>query len=451
MVMKKQALKAPEWLLTSPVYQVMLRTFSPLGTIASLIEELPFLADLGFKIIYLCPVFEEDECQNKENWSCRQKESETDNPKNPYRIKNYFKIDPEYGCMEDLEKLVGAAHALGQKVILDLVYAHIAPNACVIKQHPEFAEQDENGNFICTEWHFPKLDFDCKGLREYLWDNMVYYISVLDVDGFRCDMGDFPPNDFWHEGRKRIQAIKPDAVLINEGSNFLRMLNSFHSSYTYDWHCTVKKVLDKKATAADLRKKDETYTAIVPHGAYLLRDMDNHDTVTDWNGRIEAVYGHDCMEMIQALNYIIRGIPMVYAGNELADTSVQSLFANRFHAGRFQTTDRSLKSTEAAVRRQEVFKVLNRIKSENEVILNGFAKWLDNDAEENVVSFAREYNGKRVVFIGNLSTNKVNCKVDSVFDIPDRILLKGREEFSARNGEISLLPFGYLIFEEEIQ
>ncbi len=449
--MKKQALKAPEWLLTSPVYQVMLRTFSPSGTIESLTEELPFLADLGFRIIYLCPVFEEDDSQNRDNWSYRQKKSETGNPKNPYRIKNYFNIDPEYGSMEDLETLVRTAHALGQRVILDLVYAHIAPNACVIKQHPEFAEQDEKGDFICTEWHFPKLDFNCRGLREYLWGNMVYYISVLDVDGFRCDVGDVPPDDFWTEGRKRIEAIKSDAVLINEGSDFSRMLSSFHSSYTFGWHNTVKDILDKNATAADLRKADEAYTLTVPHGAYLVRDMDNHDTVTDWDGRIEAVYGHACMEMIQALNYTIRGIPMVYAGNELADTSNQSLFANRFYMGQFQTANRSLKSGDAAVRRQEVFKVLNRMKNKNEVIIHGSTKWLDNDAEGSTVSFAREYSGKRVVFIGNLSTNKVNCKVDSVLDIPDRILLEGKDGFFVRNGEISLSPFGYLIFEEETQ
>ena len=448
--MKKQALKAPEWLLTSPVYQVMLRTFSSEGTIKSLTDELPFLSDLGFKIIYLCPVFEEDESQNIDNWSVRQQKSETNNQKNPYRIKDYFKIDPEYGCMEDLGNLITAAHDLGLKVILDLVYAHIAPSAAIIRKHPEFVEQDENGNFICTEWHFPKLDFYCQGLREYLWDNMVYYISVLDVDGFRCDVGDLPPDDFWNEGRKRIQSIKPEAILINEGNDYSRMYDSFHSSYTFGWHNTIKDVLDKKATAADLRKKDEFYTATVPYGAYLLRDMDNHDTVTDWDGRIEVVYGNDCMEIIQTLNYIIRGIPMVYAGNELADTSLQSLFANRFHMGKFQTTDRNLKSTESALRRQEVFKKLNRIKKNNGIVINGFTKWLDNNCEDNIVSFMREYMGQRVVFIGNLSPNELTFKVDSVNAICGKILIKGRNGFTATKGEITLSGFGYVVFEDEL-
>lgn len=449
--MKKRALEVPQWLLKGAVYQVNLRTFSDEGTIKSLIKELPFIAGLGFKIIYLCPVFEEDESNDMDNWSYRQKESGTNNPKNPYRIKDYFKIDSEYGSMEDLEELVKVSHSLELKVIFDLVYAHIAPGASIIKKHPEFAEQDENGRFICTEWHFPKLDFNCQGLREYLWSNMVYYISVLDVDGFRCDVGDMPPNDFWTEGRKRITAIKPDVALINEGTEYFRMVNSFHSSYTFNWHEVIKDVLDKKATVKDLRKRDESYTEIIPYGAYLLRDMDNHDTVTDWDGRIESVFGHDCMELIQVMNYIIRGIPMVYAGNELADMSYLSMFSNRFYRGKYQVTDRSKKHTDESVRRQDVFKALNRIKNGNEVIINGFTKWLDNDANEYIVSFMREYNEKRVVFIGNLSTNEVTCKIDSVNTIPSEILIKGKDGFSFEDGNLTLPPFGFVSFEEKMK
>ena len=41
---------------------------------------------------------------------------------------------------------------------------------------------------------------------------MVYYVGELDVDGFRCDVGDGVPLDFWNEGRRRMQAIKPDSM-----------------------------------------------------------------------------------------------------------------------------------------------------------------------------------------------------------------------------------------------
>ena len=95
--MKYKAICPPEWLSRSAVYQINPRTFSREGTIKAVTDELPRLKELGFRIMYLCPVFEEDNSEDRSFWSARQKKSETDNPKNPYRMNNYFKIDSEYG------------------------------------------------------------------------------------------------------------------------------------------------------------------------------------------------------------------------------------------------------------------------------------------------------------------------------------------------------------------
>ncbi|MBQ8400981.1 MAG: hypothetical protein IJX14_03535, partial [Clostridia bacterium] len=217
--MIRKALTAPAWLTSGGIYQINPRTFSPEGTIAAVTKELPYLASLGFGTIYLCPIFTEDDSENRENWSTRQKASRTNNPKNPYRMNDYFHIDEEYGTMEDLAECVTECHRLGMRILLDLVYLHIGPNAAILHTHPEFARQNPDGSFINGPWNFPLLDFACAGLREYLWCNMVYYIGVLDVDGFRCDVGDAVPVDFWAEGRRRIRAVKPDALLINEGAN----------------------------------------------------------------------------------------------------------------------------------------------------------------------------------------------------------------------------------------
>ncbi|MDY3285229.1 MAG: alpha-amylase family glycosyl hydrolase, partial [Eubacteriales bacterium] len=210
--MKYEAITAPEWLARNAIYQINPRTFSPEGTIAAVTKELPALKELGFRIMYLCPIFEEDDSEVQAFWSERQKKSGTLNPKNPYRMNDYFTVDSEYGTMEDLRAFIAEVHRLGMRVLLDLVYLHIGPNAPILKRHPEFAKQDQNGNIILTSWHFPYLDYTCPGLREYLWCNMVYYVGELDVDGFRCDVGDGVPLDFWNEGRRRMQAIKPDSI-----------------------------------------------------------------------------------------------------------------------------------------------------------------------------------------------------------------------------------------------
>lgn len=102
-LLKNIALKQPEWLARSAVYQVNPRTFSAEGTIKAVTGELEFLKSIGFNIVYLCPVFCEDDDEN--NRSPRQLNSGTGNPKNPYRMNDYFSIDSEYGTMEDLKEL----------------------------------------------------------------------------------------------------------------------------------------------------------------------------------------------------------------------------------------------------------------------------------------------------------------------------------------------------------
>jgi len=83
--MNKKALRAPDWFANGAMYQINPRTFSAEGTIAAVSRELPWLAEQGFRTMYLCPVFEEDDSCDLSGWSERQKKSQTENPKNPYR------------------------------------------------------------------------------------------------------------------------------------------------------------------------------------------------------------------------------------------------------------------------------------------------------------------------------------------------------------------------------
>lgn len=444
--MKYKAVCPPEWLSRSAVYQINPRTFSADGTIRAVTNELPKLKELGFRVMYLCPIFEEDDSENRDFWSTRQKKSETNNPKNPYRMNNYFKIDSEYGTEDDLREFIEEAHRLGMKVLLDLVYLHIGPNAPILKRHPEFARQDRDGNIICTEWNFPYLDYTSDGLREYLMCNMIYYLGEMDADGFRCDVGDGVPTDFWVEARRRMKAVKPDSVLINEGSNWNNLLKGFDSSYCFDWHVNLYKAFSGEISAAECRSFLERLANEIPSGAKLIFDIDNHDTVTDWPKRTEKVAGHNGMEQIEVINYLLDGIPMVYCGNELADEAYHSLFANRFHMGRFETTDRrGLETLDYSLRRQEIMKGLNALKLESDILCYGSTVWVDNSAPEKLLSFSREYNGKKITFIGNISREKAASEFNAEFG--GRVLFSnGAEKIS--DGTIELEPRGYVVLEK---
>lgn len=441
--MKNNAIWSPEWLSRSVVYQINPRTFSKEGTIRAITEELEFIRSLGIRIVYLCPVFLEDSCQDDRFWSRRQKASETNNPKNPYKIIDYFEIDEEYGNREDLRELVEQAHRLDMKVLLDLVYMHMGMNAPLLKQHPEFAQLADDGTPLYNEYNFVKLDFKSQGLREFLYSNMVYYIGALDVDGFRCDVGDAVPDDFWCEAHRRICNIKEDAVLINEGFAYERMATSFNCTYFPNWPEVLYQAYTNGQSAETLRQMDDSVRQTVPNGGLLLRYMDSHDTVTDWPARCETAATHDGMEQIEVLNFVMDGVPMLYCGNELACEARVNMFANRFHMGKFEVTDRTQKDTPASKRRQAVIRSLCAWKAQSDVLLYGKTEWLSVSAPKDVFAVARTYGDERIVLVGNI--RNVPCEV-TVDGIPNehRVVLQRAASYCG-DGAFKLSGFGYTV------
>ena len=450
--MRNRAIEVPDWLSRSAVYQINPRTFTKEGTIKAVTEQLDFLRELGFQVLYLCPIFQEDGSADEAHWSERQKASGTNNPKNPYRISDYFKIDEEYGTMEDLKELVTEAHRRRMKVLLDLVYMHMGPNAEILRRHPEYAKQDKDGNMVYNAYHFAELDFQCPGLREYLWCNMAYYIDVVDVDGFRCDVGDMVPIDFWDEGKRRITRIKEDAVLLNEGCNLSYLLSSFESIYHFAWHEALYRLLQGESDVIRLKKAWQEYDGQKPDGGLVLRDLDNHDTVTDWPVRAELVAGHEGMEAALVMNYAIDGIPMVYCGNELADSSKLSMFANRFYPGAYETTDWGIQKEKFSKRRQMVLRRLNEWKASSDTLRYGKTVWKEAGENKQVVLFERvlaagagaesgrgEQKERRILYAGNFGAEPWTLGLDHLGD--GEVLL---ENLARRDGDsLTLAPYGY--------
>ena len=119
------------------IYQILIPLFTHEGTLDRARQMLPHIKSTGSNIVYLCPVVEIDDGTDRAFWSKRQKASNLNNPKNPYRLKDYFKIEPDYGTDADLKNFVDDAHKLGMRVILDLVYYVVFPRAKL--QKPEAA------------------------------------------------------------------------------------------------------------------------------------------------------------------------------------------------------------------------------------------------------------------------------------------------------------------------
>ena len=393
---------APEWLTRGVLYQIWLRGFTPEGTLKAATQRLPQVADLGVNIIYLCPISLSDDDMRQEFWSNRQKTSQTNNPRNPYRIKDYNKIDPEYGTEADLHEFVTTAHKLGMRVLLDLVYFHCGPTA-VLLEHPDWVKHDPDGKVSTGHWHFPVLDFKSQGLREYLWANMAHWVKDFDMDGFRCDVANSVPLDFWEEARDRLTPLRPDLVILAEGQATANQVKAFDICYGFSWYNTVRTIFTKGEPASALRKTWEKQAAERPRGARFMRYTENHDLVNDLF-RVDAVCGERGAAAMAVINFTIDGVPLLYNGQEIGDTSLQSIYA------RFPVRWEGACLPKAAAK-YAFYKKLCELRRNDPALIGGETVWLDNDQPDSVVSFLRRTSKSEILTVASLSNRKLKVEV----------------------------------------
>ncbi len=446
------ARKSPEWLTSGVMYQIQPRSFTPEGTIKAAEAKLPWLKELGVTICYLTPVFVADDDMRKNMWSPRQHKSGFNTPKNPYRMKDYYNIDPEYGTKEDLKDFVKAAHALGIRVMLDIVFVHCGPGAVFLKDHPEYFTYDGNGRMIMAGWMFPKLNFANRGLRRYLKTNMLYWVAETNVDGFRCDVADQVPVDFWEDARAELEELRPDIGMLAEGCKADNTRYAFDGNYNWPVCWKLREILkmykgskggtlpppyETKASAIEAEWK--AHYANFPRGTFDMNFTENHDTRNDcYDDTPEKVFGPDHQLLGLAMCYAMRGIPLIYNGQEICDEERHSIWGKI-------GIDWSKAGTPKARNRFARLRKLADLRRTNTAFRTGEMVWLTNANPDAVLSFARRAAGEKdVVFVGNFTKEKVTVKVEGLASSA-RILFANLGTFSGY--AVTLEPWGFVIAE----
>ncbi|MGI6417788.1 MAG: alpha-amylase family glycosyl hydrolase [Thermoguttaceae bacterium] len=394
---ERQARPSPEWVTRGVMYQIQPRAFTPEGTLKAATARLPKLAELGVDIVYLCPVFVSDDDPDTRGWSPRQRASKLNNPRNPYRMKDYYHVDPEYGTDADLKAFIAEAHKLGMRVLLDMVYLHCGPRAVFLEKHPNFIKRDQEGKIVAAGWGFPAIDFSNPELREYLWKNMEYWVQEFGADGFRCDVSDGIPLDFWETARDRLDKIQPEVCLLAEGTRREDQLKAFDLDYGWGF---------KWDDAASIRKQWEKMRDERPRGgARFIRFIDNHDIANDaWHNRVEKAWGTPRVNATLTVLFTLDGVPFLYNGQEIADTARHSIF------GRLPI-DWANGDTPAGKARFALCQQLCAIRHAERALTRGALAWLDNDAPKAVLSYQRSFENERILTLVNLAGRQVRVEI----------------------------------------
>ena len=409
----KKARTAPEWMETGIMYQIQLRAFTPEGTLKAATPKLKDVTRLGATIIYLCPVFLADEDNDQSTWSPRQKASGMNNSRNPYRMADFYRVDPEYGTDDDLKEFITECHRLGLKIMLDMVYLHCGSKAVFLKEHPDFIVRSEDGNAVKAAWNWPALNFENQELREYLWQNMEYWVNKFDVDGFRLDVASRIPLDFWEEARVRLEKIRPDIGMLAEAGENRRQadqLKAFDANYSFLYLEAIRNIFDGKHPVSYLSDLWNVIDSKWPQGSRFIRYSENHDTSTDdWYNRREKVWGFDGSNAVFVHLFTMYGIPLIYNGQEVADTARHSIFGKA-------PIDWSNSEKLVGKLRFSLLQKLCEMRKNEKVWTKGDIAWLSNNQPQSVLSYSRVLGNEKTTVIINLSKTplRVNIKNDEL-------------------------------------
>lgn len=385
------ARKSQEWVRDAVIYQIFERQYSQKGDFNSITADLDRLKSLDVDVLWLMPVHPIGQEKKKGTIG------------SPYAVRDYYGVNPDYGTPADLKRLVAESHKRGMKVIIDVVVNHTAWDNNLIKEHPEFYKKNEKGEIVppVADWaDVAGLDYSKPEVRRYIIDMLKSWIRDYDLDGFRCDVALFIPTDFWDEARAEIDKVKPDTIWLAEAEKPDLLVKAFDLDYSWELHHAMDRTLHGDAPASGIRKVWEEQFAKNPKGAVRMRFSDNHD-----ERRAIARFGEKGALAAQALMFTLDGVPLIYNGMEVGDTTESGYPALFEKMPIFWQTE---------VRRPEFpkfYKAMVALRKSSAALRRGDLTWIKNSDESRVVTFSRRSGSDELLVAINMTNTPFNGTV----------------------------------------
>lgn len=309
------------------MYSVYVRNHTEEGTFRAVEADLSRIKELGTDIVWFMPIHPIGEKNKKGSLGC------------PYAIRDYRKVNPEYGTMEDFKHLVDEIHALGMKCIIDVVYNHTSPDSWLVEHHPEFFYKKADGKMgnRVGEWT-DVVDLDYSNME--LWDYQIETLKQWSeiVDGFRCDVASLVPVEFWERARMECATVKESIIWLAESVHlgfvkYIReqgfeawsdgeLYSAFDITYDYDIWDTFTDYWNGKIKVSEYVRELMNQDGRYPQNYVKLRCLENHDQPRV----ISKIKEEKSLENFTAFLYFQKGTTLIYAGQEYGNEHTPSLF-----------------------------------------------------------------------------------------------------------------------------
>ena len=321
------------------------------GDFQGVIDHLPYLKDLGVTALWLTPVYDNVNHLNERE----QYDGQPITDYHGYGAVDFYGVEEHFGTMAKLRELVDDAHRLGLKVIQDEVANHTGPyhpwvtdpptptwfhgteaghaeegwqKWTLISPHapPELLKSTLDGWFINV---LPDLNQDDPEVARYLIQNTLWWIGIAGFDAVREDTLPYVPRRFWRDWMTAIKREHPHVTVVGEVFDEDPALVSFFQGGAKRFDgvdSRVDTVFDfpllypiRRAFGEGKPLREVAMTLahdyLYPRSDLLVTFLGNHDVPRFMNEPGASTAG---LKLALTLLLTTRGIPMIYAGDEIA-------------------------------------------------------------------------------------------------------------------------------------
>jgi alpha-amylase len=342
------------WWNNTVFYEIFVRSFydsdsDGIGDINGIIEKLDYLNDgdpqtsddLGITGIWLMPI----------------------NPSPSYHgydPTDYYGVNPDYGTLDDIKRLLEECHKRGIRMIIDMVYNHSS------NQNPWFIEARDQPQSSRRDWYIwsvtnpgyagpwgekvwyqtvsgyyyavfsstqPDLNYTNDAVTKEMDNVARFWLEDVGVDGFRLDAVRYLLEDgkdqqdtaathqWWSNFHTFYKGINPQAMTVGEvyTTNYIVddyvKDDEFDQAFNFDLASQILRNINNR-NAVNLNASLKSSYQLFPKGEYATF-LSNHD-----QERVMSYYSGDQVKAKLAASVLLTtpGTPFIYYGEEIGMT-----------------------------------------------------------------------------------------------------------------------------------
>jgi hypothetical protein len=263
---------------------------------------------------------------------------------------------------------------------------------------------------------------------------MKFWITETGIDGFRCDVAEEVPADFWKQCIDSLKKIK-NVFMLAEGEKPWLHEVGFNVSYTWENMHLMKELYKGNKSVNYFDSVLNHQIAIFPKDAGRLFFTSNHDE-NSWNGTEYEKYGGAAKTFAVFTQTMYQSIPLIYSGQEEPNKKRLKFFVKDTIEWKGYAMATFYKT------------LLTLRKSNPALAFDAAYKKLETTNDSTIFSYLREKDGHKVAVILNLSAKPQQflIKDKSLTGTPLNVFLYQKENINVDH-TYSIEPWGYIVYD----